>query len=438
MIRRALANEPHVPRDRVTDDEVRELREIALGHQYGRSALAERRQMTPAAEAEFIEKLRRVYLVDRAQTSLQMERLGRIGFSVEEQVRYVLQALLSIGLDRNFSRFVLLVGHESHTENNPYESALDCGACGGGKGLPNARALAHMGNKPEVRRKLRERGIVIPEDTWFLPAIHNTTTDAIELHDLDLLPARHLLYLERLRDGLSAATRHSAAERMPKLGAGPRVAGDPFAAAVMARRQAHDWSQVRPEWGLSRNAYAIVGRRILTEGVDLQGRAFLQSYDYRLDPKGRLLENILTGPLVVGEWINLEHYFSVVDTDNYGSGSKVYHNVAGRFAVMTGNQSDLRTGLPSQTVLKDGKPYHEPVRLIALVEAPLGFAQRTVGRVAKVKALIGGGWVRLIVLDPEDDYRAHVFDDGGFHVHPRSGRAARLSFAPHPILEGSV
>lgn len=438
MIRRALAKEPSVPRDQVTDDEVRELREIALGHQHGRSALAERRNMTPAAEAQFIEKLRRIYLVDRAQTSLQMERLGRIGFSLEEQVRYVLQALLSIGLDRNFSRFVLLVGHESRTENNPYESALDCGACGGGKGLPNAQSLAHMANKPEVRRKLRDHGIVIPDDTWFMPAVHNTTTDAIELHDLDLLPARHLLYLERLRDGLSAATRHSAAERMLKLGAGPRVAEDPYAAAVMARRQAHDWSQVRPEWGLSGNAYALVGRRILTEGVNWQGRAFLQSYDYRLDPKGRLLENILTGPLVVGEWINLEHYFSVVDTDNYGSGSKVYHNVAGRFAVMTGNQSDVRTGLPTQTMLKDGKPYHEPIRLIAMVEAPLAFAQKTVSRIGKVKALIVGGWVRLVVLDPEDDYRMHVFADGDFHVHPRSGRAARLSSELHPILEGSV
>lgn len=438
MVVRALAREPQALHNQVTDDEVRELREIALGHQHGRSVLAERRQMSVAAEAEFIEKLRRVYLVDRAQTSLQTERLGRIGFSLEEQVRYVLQALLSIGLDRNFSRFVLLVSHESCTENNPYESALDCGACGGGKGLPNARALAQMANKPEVRRKLSDRGIVIPEDTWFLPAVHNTTTDAIELHDLDLLPARHLLYLERLRDGFSAATRRSAAVRMLELGATPRMVKDPYAAAAIAQRQAHDWSQVRPEWGLSRNIYAIVGRRILTEGVDLDGRAFLQSYDYRLDPKGRLLENILTGPLVVGEWINLEHYFSVVDTDRYGSGSKAYHNVAGRFAVMTGNQSDLRTGLPTQTVLKDGYPYHEPVRLIALVEAPLAFAQRTVGRVAKVKALVGGGWVRLIVLDPEDDYRAHVFDDGAFHVHPRSGRAAKSLNEGHPILEGSV
>jgi hypothetical protein len=201
----------------------------------------------------------------------------------------------------------------------------------------------------------------------------------------------------------------------------------------MARRRAHDWSQVRPEWGLSRNLYGIIGGRHLTEGVDLQGRSFLQSYDYRLDPKGRFLENILSAPVVVGEWINLEHYFSTVDVHHFGSGSKAYHNVAGRFGVMTGNQSDLRTGLPIQSIYKDGKPYHEPVRLIALVEAPAPFVLAAVGRLPKVKALIMGGWLRVIVLDPEDDYCALVLEDGEFQVHPDSGRQQRLS-----LLEASV
>ncbi len=423
MIVRALAKELRIGRDQVTDDEVRELREIAMGHVQGPSALALRLGLGETREAGFIARLREVYRVDRQETGLQMERLGRIGFSLEEQVRYVTQALLSTGLNRNFSRFVLLVSHESQTENNPYESALDCGACSGGRGLPNARALAAMANKPEVRRRLRENGITIPDDTWFLPAVHNTTTDAVDLHDIEMLPARHLLYLERLRNGLSAATRRCAARRMPTLGAPAKLTEDPYAAAVMARRQAHDWSQVRPEWGLSRNLYGIIGRRVLTEGVDLDGRAFLQSYDYRLDPKGRMLENILSSPVVVGEWINLEHYFSTVDVEHYGSGSKVYHNVAGRFAVMTGNQSDLRTGLPTQTVLKDGRPYHEPVRLIALVEAPVPFVLRAVGNLAKVRSLLFGGWMRVIVLDPEDGYRAHVLEDGALHIHPASGRS---------------
>jgi uncharacterized protein YbcC (UPF0753/DUF2309 family) len=162
-----------------------------------------------------------------------------------------------------------------------------------------------------------------------------------------------------------------------------------------------DWSQVRPEWGLSRNAFFVIGRRSLTEQLSLDGRAFLHSYDYRVDPKRRLLENILTGPLVVGQWINMEHYFSTVDNDRFGSGSKVYHNVAGRFGVMTGNLSDLRTGLPSQTVLKDGLPYHKPLRLITVIEAPVEHAKQAIEGVVAVKRLVHNGWLRMIVIDPD-------------------------------------
>jgi uncharacterized protein YbcC (UPF0753/DUF2309 family) len=162
-----------------------------------------------------------------------------------------------------------------------------------------------------------------------------------------------------------------------------------------------DWSQVRPEWGLSQNAYFIIGRRSLTQELVLEGRAFLHSYDYRVDPRRRMLENILTGPLVVGQWINMEHYFSVVDNDCFGSGSKVSHNVAGRFAVMTGNISDLRTGLPSQTVLKDSLPYHKPIRLITVIEAPIEQAKQAIEGVVAVKNLVHNGWLRMMVIDPD-------------------------------------
>jgi uncharacterized protein YbcC (UPF0753/DUF2309 family) len=143
----------------------------------------------------------------------------------------------------------------------------------------------------------------------------------------------------------------------------------------------------------------------------LNGRAFLHSYDYRIDPKRRLLENILTGPLVVGQWINMEHYFSAVDNERFGSGSKVNHNVAGRFGVMTGNLSDLRTGLPSQTVLKDGQPYHEPLRLITVIEAPFEHARKAVDGVVTVKNLVQNAWIRLLIVDPESS-EVSVFEDG--------------------------
>lgn len=411
MIVKALRAELHIERERVDDDVIRELRETALRHRQGATRLQSDFGTSAKAEAGFIEKLREVYRVDPDYANYQLVRLGRIGYSLDEQVNYVHTALTMIGLTKTFSRFVLIVGHNGQTENNPYESALDCGACGGGSGLVNARVLSQMANKTAVRERLRDMGISIPEDAWFLPALHNTTTDALDLLDLDLLPPRLLVYLERLRNGLRAASRLAAAERMPKLQSRVR-AMEPAEAYRMSHRLAVDWAQTRPEWGLSKNVYGIIGRRSLSQAADLEGRPFLQSYDWRCDPKGRLLENILAAPVVVGEWINLEHFFSTVDNAHMGSGSKVYHNVAGRFGVMTGNLSDLRTGLPMQTVMREGQPYHEPMRLIALIEAPLDFAARALEAVVKVKSLVLGGWIRAIVIDPTQGYKPYVYNNG--------------------------
>lgn len=426
LIVKAVHRELGIQREAITDEMIRELRETALENREGPTGFAQRFQLDAPAEARFIERLRTLYRIDRGYARIQLERLGRIGFSLDEQINHVAVALRSMGLTTAFSRFVLVVGHGSRSENNPYESALDCGACGGNHGLVNARVLAQIANKPAVREGLRAQGIAIPEDAWFVPAFHNTTTDQLQLHDLDLLPSGHLVYLERLSNGLQAATRLSAAERLPSLEpaaaeADPAQAdparADPARAYRIAQRNAADWSQARPEWGLSRNAAFVIGRRQLTEGLDLEGRVFLNSYDYRCDPRGRLLENILAGPLVVGQWINMEHYFSAVDNERYGSGSKAYHNVAGRFGVMTGNLSDLRTGLPAQTVLKDGRPYHEPMRLLAVIEAPFEHARRAIGNVVNVKTLVHNGWVRMAIVDPETGFH-HMFDDGEWRRRP--------------------
>jgi uncharacterized protein YbcC (UPF0753/DUF2309 family) len=416
MVAKAIEQEYELETEAVTDDMVRELREAALGNATSAPTLREICSLDEAAEQAFIQRLREVYRIDPAFAQLQMEQLGRIGFSLEEQANFVAQALRSIGLTQDLSRFVLLVGHGSSSENNPYESALDCGACGGNHGLTSARALAEMANKQQVRNRLRDQGIDIPDDAWFMPALHNTTTDEIRLFDLNRLPSTHVVYLDRLRSGLTSASRLCAQERVPELQltSGPV---DPSAANRNARRNAMDWSQVRPEWGLSGNAYFIIGRRNLTQHFSLDGRAFLHSYDYHLDPRRRLLESILSGPLVVGQWINMEHYFSTVDNERFGSGSKVYHNVAGRFGVMTGNLSDLRTGLPSQTVLERGRPYHQPIRLVTVIEAPFKHAWQAIEEVTAVKNLVRNGWIRLLIIDPEQT-NTHVYDNDDWRTQP--------------------
>lgn len=426
LIIKGVKQELGLTADQISDKIVQGLRETAMGMREGSADLADLLGITPARLTDFIKHLREDYRISREFAEVQMEQLGRIGFSLDEQANFVATALSAIGLTENFARFVVFCGHGSFTENNPYESALDCGACGGNHGLVSARVISQMANRAEVRSRVREMGITIPEDVCFIPALHNTTTDEVKLHDLDRIPPSHLFYLDWLRKGLAGASHLTAQERLPTLS--DRKVGTALEAFDIAQRNANDWSQARPEWGLSGNCYFIIGRRELTRHHSLDGRAFLQSYDYRIDPKRRLLESILTGPLVVGQWINMEHYFSAVDNEQFGSGSKVYHNVAGKFAVMTGNQSDLRTGLPAQTVLKEGQPYHHPVRLMALIEAPIDHAQAAIEAVASVRNLVRNEWIRMMVIDPETEL-VHSYDAKSNSWEARSHQAP--STEPH-------
>ena len=409
MVLRAVERHFGTKREVLTSPMIRELRETALGNRKGQTEFARRFAVEPAAEAVFVRALQVEYRVNPDQAQIQLEHLAKIGFRHKRQAQLVAAALRGIGLAAGFGRTVLVVGHGSTSENNPYESALDCGACGGDQGLVNARIFAAMANRREVRALLTEQDIAIPDDTHFIPALHDTTTDEITLFDLDQLPPGALTRVTRIQEDLTAAGRLCAEERCAELGE-VGISG-PDDAARRVKRHALDWTQVRPEWGLSKNASFIIGRRALTRELDLGGRAFLHSYDYRLDPQGRLLETILSGPLVVAQWINLEHFFSVVDNEAFGSGSKVYHNVVGRFGVVTGNLSDLRTGLPAQTMLRGERPYHEPMRLVTVIEAPLALVQELLGRLFKPRELVQNGWIRLVVLDPETS-QALVYEQG--------------------------
>jgi hypothetical protein len=321
------------------------------------------------------------------------------GFTTQEQATFVENGLRTMGLTRNLGRFVVLCGHGSVSDNNPYFGALHCGACGGRHGDPSARVFAAMANDPEVRQLLNDRGFAIPEDTWFLAAKHVTTTDRVLFYDLTDLPESHAEDLKQLRADLEAAGAHQARQRCGYLPRSPKGLSPEQAYRHVVTRSM-DWANVRPEWGLSGNAGFLVGRRRLTEGLDLGGRVFLHSYDPDADTEGQILEKIMTAPLIVGEWISMEHYFSAVDPWSHGSGSKVIHNVVGGVGVMLGSQSDLQTGLPLQTVNDGAKHFHEPMRLLTIIEAPASRITPIIQKHTLLQHLFHNQWVNLVALEP--------------------------------------
>lgn len=377
------------------------LRVLESNDEQGVIESAEAVGLSQAQQAALCAQVRHAFALTPREVSRRLDRITQHGFSVAEQAYGVEAALRLMGLTSNFARLVVFCAHGSTSDNNPYESALDCGACGGNHGLPNARAFAAMANRPMVRELLATRGIVVPHDTHFIAAEHDTTSDDVRIADMEDVPATHRKDLTRLLADLEEAGSYAALERAQALVPWSPPT-QPRQAKVQAKRRSADWAQVRPEWGLSKNSLLIVGRRELTRGRNLAGRSFLHSYDYRQDDSGKLLETIMTAPLVVAQWINMEHYFSAVDNEVYGSGSKVYHNVVGRVGVMSGVSSDLRIGLPAQTVLNGPVPYHEPMRLLAVIEAPRERIRRIVLRHPLLEQLFDLDWVSLIALDPQE------------------------------------
>jgi len=356
----------------------------------------------PAMEIEpFISELRTHYELTPRRARARRDRITRTGFTLDEQANFMETNLRLMGLTSRFARLVLLCAHGSTSENNPFESALDCGACGGNHGMPNARLMATIANTPQIRERLAQHGISIPSDTHFFAGQVDTTTDEVQLFDLEDVPSTHRKDLSRLLADLKDVGQQNSRERCALF---PDAEGTLTAneAAGEVKKRSLDWSQVRPEWGLSGNAAFIVGARNLTTGLNLEGRTFLHSYDYQGDPTGDLLQTILTAPGVVIQWISMEHYFSTVDPEVYGSGSKMYHNVAGRIGVMFGTQSDLRIGLAWQTIMDGERPYHEPMRPLYIVEAPRARLSMLIQKNEILQRFFNGRWVYLVALEPDE------------------------------------
>jgi uncharacterized protein len=319
------------------------------------------------------------------------------GIALEDRVALARGALKNMGLTHGFARLVLLCGHGSATANNPYGSGLDCGACGGHAGDANARVGAAILNDPEVRSALAAGGIEIPGETWFLAGLHNTTTDEVTLLDSDLVPASHAARLAELRAWLAAAGKAVRRERAASLGL--KSADSRLEKRILARSR--DWAEVRPEWGLAGNAAFIAAPRVRTKGAELGGRAFLHGYDHRADADGSTLELIMTAPMVVANWINLQYFASTANNAVFGSGNKVLHNVVGTLGVCQGNGGDLQTGLPLQSVHDGSRWMHEPLRLHAFLEAPREKIAAVLARHQSVRQLVEHGWLLLFAIEHE-------------------------------------
>ena len=322
--------------------------------------------------------------------------------SLDAKVGIVKSAFDLLGWTQ-FAPIVVFAGHGGHSANNPFGSSLDCGACAASPGRHNARTLASIANDDAVRKVLsQQHGYVIPEKTVFIGAEHNTTTDEILLFDTEVSRIDQSK-LGRLKEDLKQVQVTATQERL-------LVNKD---SVSLSHKKTNSWSETRPEWGLAKNAGFIIGPRSLSENINLEGNCFLHSYQWELDNSGAALEGIMQGPMTVTQWINNHYYFATVDNDKFGAGSKITHNVCGKFGVQQGNGGDLKFGLPLQSVKSsDTENYHKPLRLSVLIQAPTDRIEKILFNNPKLQSLLDNEWIYLMVMNPEDGNEFLTYHEG--------------------------
>ena len=325
--------------------------------------------------------------------------------SLNERADLAESILRGLGLTQQWAEVVLLVGHGSSTTNNPHRAGLDCGACAGQTGEVSARVAVQLLNDSEIRTELARRGLNVRAETRFAAALHDTTTDGMELLDIDSDEHNPGL-LNELRTALQHAGELTRLERLVALD--PTVSGAHAAERHVIRRSC-DWSQVRPEWGLAGNAAFIAAPRWRTRDAALGGRVFLHDYDTSQDTDFAVLKLIMTAPLIVANWINLQYYGSTVDNRHQGSGNKVLHNVVGGLVgVLEGNGSDLRVGLSEQSLRTSEGLRHEPLRLSAFIEAPADIMDEIIEGHDILWNLVENRWISILQISPEGSVRQRI------------------------------
>jgi uncharacterized protein YbcC (UPF0753/DUF2309 family) len=334
------------------------------------------------------------FMKKEPETELNLERGDEnYGYTKLEMSKIVESIVRMVGHRTKMSNLILVMGHGSSSNNNPFRQAYGCGACGGNAGLPNTRAFVKMANDPEVRRELFKVGLNIPDSTRFVGAVHDTCTDEIHFLDTIEIPDSHKSIFNKLKINLKKASKLNAFERCQRFSSFKE--DTPEEAFKHVRNRATDMAQPRPEYGHSSNALAIVGRRALTKGLFMNRRSFLLSYDWTTDPDGSILRQVVLGGIPVAVNINMDYYFSAVDNDNFGCGSKLPLNLTSLIGVMTGPQSDLRIGLARQMI-----EIHEPIRNMTIIEAPLELVRSLFSGHPRLRNILYNHWMRLAVKDP--------------------------------------
>ncbi len=349
-------------------------------------------------------------------TELHVERVAEkpgpepdaLGYSVPEMASIVVRILQDIGLVENLAPIVVFMGHGSSSMNNPHESAYNCGACSGGRGGPNARAFAFMANDSRVRELVAKAGIAIPHEVRFVGAYHNTCNDYVEYYDLDQLPRSHRPLFIRMEKSITAARARNAHERARRFESAP-LEMETTEALQHVEERSEDLSQARPEYNHATNALCFVGRRAWSRGLFLDRRSFLTSYDPSIDDdNASILGRILGAAIPVCAGISLEYLFSTIDSEGYGCGSKLPHNIAGLAGVMTGAASDIRPGLSAQMV-----EIHEPIRILFVIETTVKDMLQIMDSQLIIGRLVRKEWVQLAIYDAVKN-QIQLFVNGQF------------------------
>jgi uncharacterized protein YbcC (UPF0753/DUF2309 family) len=164
-------------------------------------------------------------------------------------------------------------------------------------------------------------------------------------------------------------------------------------------RKENDWSDLIPETGLANNYALIIGPRRLNKHINLQRSVFLHSYEPREDPDGQILAGIIAAPVIVAHWINSQYYFSTVNQKQFGAGNKAIHNVIPGIGVMEGNLSDLKVGLPQQSVFYRDTMIHKPRKLLVIIYGNKSVIHNVIEQNQQVNQLISGGWLTLKIIE---------------------------------------